>query len=47
MSFSIQKYNTLEGVFVHKGKETQKAFTAAAYEQAEENVLKEMLIWEF
>lgn len=47
MNISIQKYNTLIGVFVQKCKETQKAFNAAAYEQAEENVLKETLIWEF
>lgn len=47
MSISIQKYNTLIGVFVRKGKKTQKAFNAAAYEYAEENVLKETLVWEF
>jgi len=43
MNVSIQKYNTLIGVFVQKGKEMQKAFNAAAYEAAEENVLKETL----
>lgn len=47
MNISIQKYNTIIGVFVQKGKEMQKAFNVAAYEWAEANILKETLVWEF